>query len=88
MPRGTAREGAERTQVEHLAEREHERWVEERTRAGWTYAPGDKDVDAKTSPYLVPWDELDEDIKEYDRDPVRETIGVLQDAGFAASRRA
>ena len=75
-------------QVEHLAEREHERWVEERTRAGWTYAPGDKDVDAKTSPYLVPWDELDEDIKEYDRDPVRETIGVLQDAGFAASRRA
>ena len=29
-------------QVEHLADREHERWVEERTRAGWTYAPGDK----------------------------------------------
>lgn len=75
-------------QVEHLAEREHERWVAERTRSGWTYAPGPKDVAAKTSPYLVPWDDLDEDIKNYDRAPVREMPALLKEAGFAVSRRA
>ena len=60
----------------------------ERTRSGWTYAPGPKDVAAKTSPYLVPWDDLDEDIKNYDRAPVREMPALLKEAGFAVSRRA
>lgn len=43
-------------EVELLAILEHERWVVERTAAGWR--PGPRDPEAKTSPYLVPWDEL------------------------------
>lgn len=73
-------------QVEHLAELEHDRWVAERTRAGWTFAPGPKSVEEKTSPYLVLWEDLDEGIKDYDRQPVRETIGILAAAGFAVCR--
>jgi len=55
-------------QVELLAQMEHARWVAERILAGWTYAPGPKNVERKTSPYLVPWDRLSAEIQQYDRD--------------------
>ena len=72
-------------EVEFLAREEHDRWVEERTRAGWTYGPV-KDEERKISPYLVPWSELDDGIREYDRDPVREMIGLVESAGLAIIR--
>lgn len=74
------------TEVELLAEAEHDRWVAERTEAGWTYAPGPKDVEHKTSPYLVTWDELDEGIKDYDRAPMQEMIAVIEQAGLVVRR--
>ena len=40
-------------EVERLARLEHDRWVDERRRAGWRPGPA-KDVDRKISPYLVP----------------------------------
>lgn len=72
-------------EVEFLAREEHDRWVEERTRAGWTYGPV-KDEDRKVSPYLVPWSELEDDIREYDRVPVREMIGLVESAGLTVAR--
>ena len=56
-------------QVERLAEEEHEQWMAERLSRGWSL--GDKDVEDKRSPYLVPYDELPEEIKDLDRDAVR-----------------
>jgi hypothetical protein len=75
----------EADEVERLAEMEHDRWVEERTKNGWTYAP-EKDVARKRSPYLVPWKDVPEEIKEYDRHFVRELPGLLSSAGYGIER--
>jgi hypothetical protein len=74
-------------EVEVLAIMEHERWVRERTRAGWTYGEL-KDIDRKISPYLVPWDKLPppddqgNDVRDYDRNTVRLLPEYLARAGF------
>ncbi|WP_220681808.1 NAD-binding protein [Methanofollis formosanus] len=57
-------------EIEMLAEMEHERWMDERVAEGWTYGR-EKDVERKISPYLVPYVDLSEEIKEYDRVAVR-----------------
>lgn len=51
--------------IEELAELEHARWNFERLMDGWTL--GERDPVNKTSPYLVPWNELPDGIKKYDR---------------------
>lgn len=76
-------------QVEVLARMEHDRFVEERVAAGWALdatAEG-SDPQKKTSPFLVPYDELDYDIQEYDRDAVRQMIPLLDQAGLAIVRQ-
>lgn len=40
----------------------------------------------RTSPYLVPWEELDEDVREVDRQFVRALPAVLADAGLVLRR--
>jgi len=74
-------------EVEFLAEMEHERWCEERLLKGWSYAPGPKNIKKKKSPHLVPWEELSEEIKEYDRNTVRGLPSFLARAGFQIYRR-
>jgi hypothetical protein len=64
-------------EVERLARMEHDRWVKERSADGWKYAPGEKNPKRKTHPYLVPWEELSEDIREYDRCFIRELPRIL-----------
>ena len=73
-----------RGEVERLAEIEHDRWWREREAAGWT--PGPRDVDAKRSPYLVPYEELPEDVKDYDRNTVRGIPAFVAHAGFSVVR--
>jgi hypothetical protein len=53
-------------EVELLARLEHERWITERTAAGWTYAPTRNEM-KKTHPNLVPYDDLDERTRDKDR---------------------
>ena len=55
-------------QIEMLGRVEHARWKAERILAGWTYAPGRKDIARKTSPYIVEWDKLSPEVQQYDRD--------------------
>jgi hypothetical protein len=71
-------------ELEHLAVLEHDRWVQERSRAGWVLGP--KAAERKTSPYLVPWSELDEEIREYDRIFIRGLPRFLARAGFQIVR--
>lgn len=73
-------------EVEMLAEYEHERWMLERMQAGWRFAEGPKDLERKTSPYLVPWHDLGEEIRELDRQPVRQIPALLAAAGFGVYR--
>jgi hypothetical protein len=68
--------------VETLAQFEHEEWVRERVDSGWMYG-GIKDTKKKISPYLVPYDELTEKIKENDRDAIRNIPGLLGMIGMA-----
>lgn len=72
-------------EVERLARMEHDRWVDERRRAGWRPGPV-KDVERKISPYLVPWEALTEPVRDQDREPVRQLPRFLAGAGFKIIR--
>ncbi len=47
--------------LDYFAEREHKNWYKLRVNLGWTYG---KDGEEKTSPNLVLWDDLCEDVRE------------------------
>ena len=71
--------------IEQMAEMEHGRWNIERLRDEWRYSPK-KDEALKRHNCIVPWGELPEDIKHYDRDAVRLFPTVLAKAGFEIFR--
>ena len=52
-------------EIKMLAELEHTRWNAERWLAGWRYGPPNRKAE-RISPHLVPWNELDDSIKQYD----------------------
>lgn len=63
-------------EIELMAQLEHARWNIERLLKGWKHGP-QKDVDKKISPYLIPWNELTEEIKDYDRNAMRKIPEIL-----------
>ncbi|MEA4848744.1 MAG: RyR domain-containing protein, partial [Clostridiaceae bacterium] len=72
--------------VEYLAEQEHEAWVAERIANGWV--SGEQvNAEKKTTPYLVPYNKLPEDIKQLDRDPVWNIPLLLERIGMAVYKR-
>ncbi len=72
-------------EVERLAEMEHERWIDERTAAGWQR--GDTaDSERRISPYLVPWADLPEQAREWNRESVREIPDLVALEGFEVVR--
>ena len=75
-------------EVEELARDEHKRWNHERAANGWRQVDGaiKSDPIAKTTPYMVPFDELPDDIAEYDRMFVREIPKILASAGLQIKR--
>jgi voltage-gated potassium channel Kch len=75
------------TEVEKLAEMEHERWVEERKRAKWERS-SQKRIERKESPSLVPWGNLPESVKDIDRHFVRGMPRLVAEAGFRIERVA
>jgi TrkA-N domain/RyR domain len=90
---GPLRDGTEpsfeftETELELLAVEEHDRWMSERLNEGWTWAPGQKNEEAKTSPYLVPFGDLEAEIAEWDRVFVRKIPQLLQRAGLQVHRK-
>ncbi|HYA33496.1 MAG TPA: RyR domain-containing protein [Candidatus Bathyarchaeia archaeon] len=72
-------------EVEIMAELEHARWNVERLRAGWKWG-AIKDVDKKESPFIIPWKELSEKTKEFDRDAVRDIPRLLAEFGMEIVR--
>ena len=67
--------------VEQLAENNHDHWARQRIDAGWTYGP-QRDDAHKTHPDLVPYGDLPEGEKEYDRTSVLETLKVIITLGY------
>ena len=66
---------------EKLAENVHDVWAKNRIAEGWTY--GEERNDAlKTTPCLVPYSELPESEKEYDRRTSAETLKLMILLGY------
>jgi hypothetical protein len=66
---------------EKLAENTHEIWAEKRIAEGWT--SGSKRNDQhKKHPCLVPYEDLPESEKEYDRKMAMETLKVIKSLGY------
>lgn len=72
-------------EVELMAEMEHERFVKERRRQGWTYG-STKDLKKKTSPTLILWSELSDEEKDNDRNAVQDITAVLARGRFQIYR--
>lgn len=66
---------------ERIAENVHEVWAKARIDEGWTYGEKRDDVHKK-HPCLVPYDELPEEEKEYDRNTAMNTIKMVKKLGF------
>ena len=71
-------------QVMLLAKMEHQRWMAERFLAGWS--PGPRDVDKRSSPYLVEWENIPPEIQENDRRVADILPGVLASVGWEIRR--
>lgn len=67
--------------TEKIAENVHEVWAAERLAQGWRYGDRRDDV-LKTTPCLVPYSELPESEKEYDRNTALETIKLIVAMGY------
>lgn len=72
--------------TEKLAKNVHEVWASQRASSGWRY--GDKEnASEKTTPLLVPYDQLPESEKDYDRNTALETIKMLVMLGYSIQKR-
>ena len=67
--------------TEQIAENVHDVWAAGRLAEGWVYGPK-KDDEKKTTPLLVPYDELAENEKEYDRKTALETLKLIIKLGY------
>lgn len=67
--------------TEKIAENVHENWSEGRISEGWIY--GEKrDDEKKTTPCLVPYSELSDSEKEYDRNTAIQTLKLIVALGY------
>lgn len=85
---GTSVTAFTQEEIETLACMEHARWNADRFLSGWSFAPGKKNVELKTSPWLTGWDELPEEIREYDREAVRNIPHLVALSGRCVFRAA
>lgn len=72
--------------VESLAKNVHEVWAVNRMNEGWTYGP-ERDDTNKKHPCLVPYEDLSDEEKEYDRATSQETVKLILKAGFKILKR-
>lgn len=67
--------------AEKIAKNVHEVWSKGRMKDGWTYGVQRDDAE-KRHPSLVPYEELTETEKEYDRNTSQETLKLIMKLGF------
>ena len=72
-------------ELELLARVEHRRWIADRVERGWRYGAV-RDDHLMRHPSLVPFDALNEDDKEKDRNAVRALLSVLAGQGRVVIR--
>lgn len=67
--------------TEKLARHTHDVWATRRMADGWTYGPR-RDDEKKQHPDLVPYEDLPESEKEYDRRTAMETLKAIVALGY------
>lgn len=67
--------------AEKMAENVHDVWAVTRINQGWTYGP-ERDDNSKRHPCLVPYNQLNESEKVYDRNTSIETLKFIMANGF------
>lgn len=70
-------------QIELLAEVEHGRWNAERLADGWR--AGQRQTEHRTTPNLRAWAELDDGVRDYDREAVSDLPAALADTGWGVA---
>ena len=71
--------------TEEIARNVHEVWAQGRIDEGWTYGE-ERDDEKKTTPCLVPYDQLSESEKEYDRSTALETLRLILRLGYTIEK--
>lgn len=67
--------------IEKIASNVHDVWAQGRIAEGWSYGKI-KDAENKTTPLLVPYDELPDSEKDYDRNTALETLKIVLKFGY------
>jgi hypothetical protein len=67
--------------TERLAENAHDIWAAQRLAQGWTHGPSRDDANRK-HPCLIPYTDLPESEKEYDRNAAMETLKAIVALGY------
>ena len=67
--------------TEKLAENAHDQWASQRISQGWTYGKDRNDAE-KRHPDLVPYDELSDQEKDYDRTTAMESLKAIIALGY------
>ena len=71
--------------IEQMAKNVHEVWAQSRMEQGWTYGP-ERNDQLKHHPCLVPYEQLPEDEKAYDRDTAFATLKLICKLGFKITK--
>lgn len=72
--------------AEQLGKHIHDVWSQQRLAEGWRYG-NERNDELKEHPCLVPYEELPESEKEYDRHTAFETIRFLLSQGYQIIRK-
>lgn len=72
--------------AEMIAKNVHEVWAEGRMKDGWTYGSQRNDAERK-HPCLVPYEELSEEEKAYDRNTSQQTLKLIMSLGFKITQQ-
>ena len=67
--------------IEQISKNVHEVWAKSRMDQGWTYGPERSDI-LKQHPCLIPYEDLPEIEKAYDRDTALGTLKLISRLGF------
>ncbi len=70
-----------RALTERLARNAHDAWAKQRLEEGWTFGP-ERNDSTKEHPDLIPYDELPESEKTYDREAVVQTLKLIMALGY------
>lgn len=72
--------------TEKMARNVHEVWAATRIAQGWTYGPERNDA-LKHHPCLIPYEDLPDSEREYDRSTAVETLKLILGLGFEIHRK-